>query len=173
MKIMNIHLSDGFLQEKNRNSMNKKNSFVNMDSVRTDEQRQTMEEILRGGFCPFCPENLDKSKLEPAIKDIELDYWSIRKNRWPYENTRIHLLIIHNEHIEKISKIKPQAWTELQKIIGWAEKRYELESGALGIRFGDPKRNGASVDHLHAHIITADVTDKNDPKYKPIRFKLG
>ena len=153
--------------------MRGKDNFVNIDNARNDEQKQVMEKIRAEGFCPFCPENLDKSELEPAITDIKLDFWNVRKNRWPYENTRLHLLIIHNEHAEKISEIKSEAWAELQKIIEWAEKKYELKSGGFGMRFGDPKQNGASVDHLHGHIITADVTDKDSPEYKPVRFRVG
>ncbi|OGF76398.1 hypothetical protein A3H65_01195 [Candidatus Giovannonibacteria bacterium RIFCSPLOWO2_02_FULL_45_14] len=153
--------------------MSEKNEFVNLDNSRNDEQKQVMEKILTEGFCPFCRENLDKSELEPEIRDIDLEYWNVRKNRWPYENTKVHLLIIVNEHAEKISQVKPEAWAELKKIIDWAEEKYKLESGVLGMRFGDPKRNGATVDHLHGHIVTANITDREDPKYRPVRFRMG
>ncbi len=150
-----------------------KKDFVNLDNARHDDQLEVMKKIQEEGFCPFCRENLGKSELEPAIKDINLEFWSVRKNRWPYENTKVHFLIIANEHVEKISEIKPEAWGELKKIIDWAEKKYELDSGAIGLRFGNPKKNGATVDHLHCHIITADITDRDDPKYRPVRFRVG
>lgn len=157
--------------ETRKEKIRNKNNFVNLENARNEKQLSVMKKIEEEGFCPFCPENLDKSELEPVIK--KGNYWSLRKNRWPYENTRVHLLIIHNEHAEKISEIKSEAWAELKKLIGWAEKKYELKGGALGMRFGDPKLNGATVDHLHGHIMTADIIDKENPKYKPVRFRVG
>lgn len=152
--------------------MSNEKDFVNLDNARVEEQRRVMEKIKAEGFCPFCKEHINKSELEPEIK-TDFKFWTVRKNRWPYENTRIHLLIIHNEHVETIGKVSQEAWKELREISSWAEKEFKLDSGALGLRFGDPKKNGASVDHLHAHILTAQITDKNDPNYKPVRFRAG
>lgn len=152
--------------------MSNKKDFVNLDNARVDEQRKVMEKIKAEGFCPFCKEHISKSELEPEIK-TNFNLWSVRKNRWPYENTKIHLLVIHNDHLEKAGQIPKESWVELGEIVKWAEREFTLESGALGMRFGDPKKNGASVDHLHAHILTAQITDKNDPNYKPVRFRAG
>lgn len=146
-------------------------TFVNLDNARYEEQRALMETIQNGNFCPFCPEHYDKSQLMPVIKQGQ--YWHIRQNRWPYENTRIHLLIIHNSHAEKLSDITPKAAKELFELVQWAEKEYQIADGAMGLRFGDILTNGATVNHLHAHLISADIADRNNPQYQPVRFRVG
>jgi ATP adenylyltransferase len=144
---------------------------VNLENAREEEQRKIMEKIQKEGFCPFCPEHYEKSGLMPVIKRGK--YWHIRKNRWPYQNTRIHLVVIYNTHAEKISDINPEAAKELFELAKWFEKKYKVLGGGIGIRFGDPRVNRATVNHLHAHFITAKITDKNNPQYKPVRIKVG
>ncbi len=146
-------------------------SFVNLDNARLDEQREIMKTIQKERFCPFCPKYYSKSELEPIIKQGK--YWHIRKNRWPYENTQTHFVIIHNKHVEKLSEINPQAAQELFKLAQWVEKEYKISGGGLCLRFGDININGGTVLHLHAHIITADITNRDDPKYQPVRFRVG
>lgn len=145
--------------------------FVNLDNARNTEQRAVMEVTLEGNFCPFCPENFTKAQLMPIIKQGE--YWRIRKNYWPYENTLVHLLIIHNEHAKKLSDISAEAAQELFQLAQWAEKEYQIAGGAMGLRFGDIRVNGATVNHLHAHLMSAKITDRNNPKYWPVRFRVG
>ena len=144
---------------------------VNLGNARHDEQRKIMQNIQEQAFCPFCPEYYERSGLMPIIKQGK--YWHVRQNRWPYENTRVHLIVIHNAHAEKISDISPEAAKELFELAQWFEKEYEVMGGGIGIRFGDPRLNGATVNHIHAHFITAQVTDKNDKKYKPVRIRVG
>jgi dihydrofolate reductase len=150
----------------------KTSTFVNLENMRLiKEQTEIMKTIQEEGFCPFCPEHYEKSGLMPILKEGK--YWHIRQNRWPYENTRIHLIVIHNAHAEKISDLAPEAAQELFELAKWFETEYKVSGGGIGIRFGDPRVNGATVNHLHAHFITADITDKKNPQYKPVRVRVG
>ncbi len=153
------------------NSKGKPESFVNLDNARVEEQYKIMEIIQEEGFCPFCPENISKSQLKPVIKQGK--YWHIRENQWPYENTRTHLIIIHNTHVEKLSEISPEAAKEFFELAKWVEDKYQILGGAIGLRFGDFHLNGGTVFHLHVHIITADITNRDDPGYQPVRFRVG
>lgn len=152
-------------------SPGKKISFVNLDNARFEEQRRVMDIIQKEGFCPFCPEHTAKSELMPVI--YQGTHWHIRNNRWSYRNTRIHFLIIHNSHVEKLSEISPDAAQEFFYIVKWIESEYQIAGGAIGLRFGDFLLNGGTVLHLHAHLITADITNRSDPKYQPVRFRVG
>jgi ATP adenylyltransferase len=145
--------------------------FVNLDNARLSEQKEVMETILARGECPFCPENLTKYHQRPILK--EGSHWVLTENQWPYENTRVHLLLIHREHAEKLIDVSPEAWMDLGGLVTWAEQHYGILSGGLGMRFGDPSGNGGSVRHLHTQLLTARVTDKNDPVYKPVRLRVG
>ena len=42
--------------------------------------------------------------------------------------------------------------------------------GGFCIRFGDTLHSGATVKHLHAHLIEPDVKNK---KYEPVSFYIG
>jgi len=149
----------------------KPESFVNLKNARVEDQYRIMEAAQQKGVCPFCPDQFSESDLRPIIK--QGDYWHIRENRWPYKNTRAHFLIIHNIHVEKLSEISPEAAKELFSLTKWIEEEYEILGGGLCLRFGDISVNGGTVLHLHFHIITAEITDKEDPEYQKVRFKVG
>lgn len=156
---------------KNTKSPKKSGDFVNLKNARVEKQYQVMEAAKKRGACPFCHDQFSESELKPVIKQGK--YWHLRKNRWPYKNTRVHLLAIHNTHVEKLSEISPEAAKELIDLAKWAEDKYKMSGGGIGLRFGDIKINGGTVLHLHAHIIAARITNKDDPKYKKVRFKVG
>ncbi len=146
-------------------------SFVNIKNARVKEQRQVMEMIEKGRYCPFCPEHYSEAKLRPVIRQGK--YWHIRENRWPYKNTRLHLILIHNSHVERLSEITPEAAKELFSLLEWIEDEYQILSGAIGLRFGDIHKNGATVLHIHTHIVVADLIDRDNPNYLPVRFRMG
>jgi len=148
-----------------------KQTYVDLKSARVTEQLKIMKTIDDEGFCPFCPEHYSKSGLNPIIKQGK--HWHIRKNRWPYKNTQAHFILIHNEHVEKLSEVSPQAAQEFFELVQWIEQEYQIVGGAVGIRFGDITKNGATVRHLHAHLVSAKITDRENPNYEPVRFRMG
>src|SRR6266498_398495 len=148
-----------------------KDEYVYLENARKPEQRAVMEKILARGECPFCPKNLYKTHVRPIFR--EGIHWIVTDNQWPYENTRLHLLVIHRFHVERLVDISPEAWRDLGNLVAWAEHEYQIDGGALGLRFGDPAKNGGTVRHLHAQLLTANITDKSNPNYKPVRFRGG
>lgn len=145
--------------------------FVNLANAREEEQRTAMERILERGECPFCPENLSKEHQRPVIHRGQ--YWILTENQWPYVNTRVHLLLIAVSHVERLSDLPPEAGAELLVLCQWIERHYNVKGGALGMRFGNPRFNAASVKHLHAQFISANITDQTDPNYQPVHFRVG
>jgi ATP adenylyltransferase len=145
--------------------------FVVLDNARLEEQREVMEQIRKEGVCPFCPEYFAKFHRQPILQDGV--HWLLTYNQWPYENTRVHLLAVSKIHAEKLADVPPEAGQELLVMCQWAEREFDITSGGFGVRFGDPSFNGGSVRHLHAQIMCAQVTDKQNPHYKPVRLKVG
>lgn len=146
-----------------------KKDFVVLAHARTANQQKVMEEILEKGECPFCPGNLPEGNK--IIR--KTSYWFLMPNMWPYENTRVHLVAVHITHVERLEDTNPEEWSDLFKMLRWAEKEFKIESGSIGIRFGDPKSNRATVRHLHVHLIVPKITNKNDPEYKPVIFMVA
>lgn len=143
-------------------------SFVNLDNARFDDQRDVMKSIERDEVCPFCPEHLHKYHKQPIVREGE--HWKITPIQWPYEHTRAHLLAISAYHAESLNDLREGSFNELQEHFQWAEIEYRIAAGGLAMRFGDVTKNGASVRHLHVHIIVP--SDDKSPVDK-IRFKIS
>lgn len=91
-------------------------------------------------------------------------------NMYPYKNAKHHILLIHKEHIENISEMSNGAWIELHDIFLRATERSKIPGGTMFIRFGDTKFTGASVSHLHAHLVSSDP---DNPEYTPLLTRIG
>jgi diadenosine tetraphosphate (Ap4A) HIT family hydrolase len=142
--------------------------FVNLDNARHDDQRDVMKGIAQDGVCPFDEEYLANYHKQPILRRGK--YWTLTLNQWPYEHTRVHLLAIARLHVESLDALDAAAGEELFAHAQWAIKEYNIDFGGLAMRFGDVKQNGASVNHLHAHIIVPDAGRPADAK---VRFKIG
>jgi diadenosine tetraphosphate (Ap4A) HIT family hydrolase len=143
-------------------------SYVNMDNARYDDQREVMERIEEARVCPFCPDHLKEFHRQPILRSGE--HWNLTPIQWPYEHTSTHLLAIAAYHAETLSDLKNGSFDELQEHLQWAELTYKIAAGGLAMRFGDVTKNGASVKHLHMHLIVP--SDDKDPQDK-IRFKIS
>jgi diadenosine tetraphosphate (Ap4A) HIT family hydrolase len=149
--------------------MNENNKpFVNLNNARFDEQRRVMEDIKNNKECPFCPENLSKYHKEEILRKGA--HWILTRNQWPYKYTDPHLLAIATYHAEKISDLRDGSFDELQDHIVWAEREFKIITGGLAMRFGDMSRNGATVNHLHMHLIVPSIDKPEDQK---INFKIS
>ncbi len=152
--------------------MNDKNKFINLSSVRRQDQRQVMEAINKQGHCPFCRENLEKYHKNPILKEGK--FWLLTENQWPYEKIKHQLLAIYKTHIEHIKDLDPEAGKELIVLFAEETKKRKIPGGGLAMRFGNnPKLGnyGSSVQHLHAHLIEPDLAAlASDEAW---RFKFG
>lgn len=146
-------------------------SYQCFDNTRTVEQVKKMREIEAAGVCPFCYSNLPA--YGPSEKIREGGYWVVTKNQWPYNNTRVHLVLILKYHAERLSEVTSEAMQEYLEHMQWAEREFDIVGGGFGMRFGDPSENGGTVRHLHAHMIVAGTHDKDDPKYEKVRLRFG
>jgi len=142
--------------------------FVNLANARNEAQRATMERIVQNAECPFCPDNLEKYHTQEILRQGE--HWLLTPNQWPYENTDTHLIAIPKYHVEKLSDLRVGSFDELLEHMKWAEQEYHINSGAVAMRFGDTKRNGSSVKHLHMHLI---VPSADKPADAHVRFKIS
>ncbi|MEX1014041.1 MAG: HIT domain-containing protein [Candidatus Paceibacterota bacterium] len=133
-----------------------------------DVYSKTIKKIKEDGVCPFCSDQLKKYHKNPII--FENDYWLATKNMYPYEGAKVHILIIHKEHISLIKNINNEGWSNLQNIILKIQEKFSLKGGSFFIRFGDTKMTGASVSHLHAQLVSPEEEEENK---KPIIVRLG
>src|SRR5680860_262163 len=139
------------------NSMTSK-KLCNLNHIRGANQKKNMEKALKAKECIFCPKNIAKYHTSPIERKGQ--FWLITKNDYPYDGSELHYLFIYNQHIDSLSKIKPEAMTELIGHLKWLEKKFKIKGGAVLIRFGDSDRTSASITHLHGHFIVGGKRKK-------------
>lgn len=136
---------------------------VNLENARSGEYKRVIEEIAAVGKCPFCPDNFRYHK-RPVLK--RQSGWFITKNNWPYANTRNHLVIISVDHKESLDELSSGDLKAVKSLADWAAEKFRIKGGALVLRFGDTKYTGATVCHLHFHLIVPK-------KSRTVNFPVG
>ncbi len=146
--------------------------YVNIDNstrpAGDDKYKKIIEQISKDDVCPFCEEHLLKYHKNPIIKSGT--FWTLTTNMYPYKNSKYHFLIIHKGHITTTKDISKDAWLELYETINWIENEYDISGGTFFMRCGDTSKTGASVTHLHSHLVTPD---KDKPGYEPVIARIG
>ena len=146
-------------------------TFVNLDNTRRRPDsiyKSVIQKIRDDGICPFCPEHFRRYHEKPVIKTGK--HWILTENMYPYKGAQHHIILIHKKHIESLSEVAPEAWSELLRMAKAEVKKRAVAGGTLYMRFGDPAATGASVAHLHANLISPDLRQKNR---EPILARVG
>lgn len=140
----------------------------NLASARHEAQKQQMKDLQKRGVCAFCWESLAKEHREPI--ELQTDYWVVTKNDYPYDDTKLHLLLIPKEHVHILGKLSPAARADMVETVVKIEAKWKLTHYAIGMRSGDMRHTGGTVEHLHAHIVVGDTLK---PNHEPVRFKMS
>jgi len=143
--------------------------LVNIKNARQGEYKKVIEQIAKTGKCPFCKENFKYHK-KPVYKRKES--WFLTNNSWPYKNTGHHLIILGDKHKENFSEITKKDLESVSYLINWAIKKWKIKGGGIAMRFGETDYTGASVNHIHFHIISPKI-DKKTKKIKTVNFPIG
>ena len=147
--------------------------FVNHNNTKAreaDTYGKVIEKIAEDGVCPFCSEHLNKYHKNAVS---EKKFWLITDNMYPYKPVLHHKLIIYKEHIVHLNDLPREAWDELNDLFQEITKSLNISGGTLMIRFGDTHYTGASVSHLHAHLVQSDPSDQSYDKKKGITTRIG
>lgn len=143
--------------------------FVNINNARAGEYKKVIEEIARTGKCPFCKENFKYHKKPVYARK---DGWFLTNNSWPYKNTSCHLIILGDKHKENFSELAKKDFESVSYLVNWAIKKWKIKGGGLAMRFGNTNYTGASVSHIHFHIISPEI-DKKTKRAKVVSFPIG
>ncbi len=101
-------------------------------------------------YCPFCRTEMQRRGREA---EDQTERWMLVKNEFPHKNTRQMLLIVPIRHVGSPSELDEQDWVELGALFRACGKKFGIEGGGVMWRFGDPKYNVGTVEHLHINII--------------------
>lgn len=151
--------------------MSEDKNFLNLNHARSQEQIDLMKKIIADGVCPFCPEYLTKYHPKGIIHENE--NWFLTENMTPYEGSKFHFLAIYKKHAIMPSEVPAEHIGKLFELLNWAIEAYKIPGGSILMRFGDTDYTGASVTHLHAHLVVGDSRQNSDEKLKTkIGYKI-
>jgi ATP adenylyltransferase len=135
-------------------------------NYRTEEQLTQMLELEAAGVCIFCPEHLPKYR--PVVHKTAL--WTVTTNRFPYRGTQLHYLLLPDEHVDDLVDLSPESHADFWTALRWARDEHGLTYYGLASRNGDCAFTGATIRHVHVHLVQGDV---ENPEHTPIRVKLS
>lgn len=144
-----------------------KKKFVHPASAKDKHYEGVLNEIAEEKVCPLCPKTMHWHTKQILKRR---NGWLITENFNAYNNTAHHLLIVSPTHKEKLGELTRRDWQSLIHLLNWAVKKFSIKGGGVAIRFGDTRWTGATVAHLHAHLIVPKITRG---KVKPVSFIIG
>lgn len=131
------------------------------------EYRGALEKALTTENCPLCTL---KIHTKPILKEVW--GWFITESTWPYEHTRHHFLIISKNHRENFTELGLFDFQAIHALAKWALSAYNIPGGALTLRFGTTRFTGATICHLHFHLIVPEL-DPATGRAKTVIFPIG
>jgi diadenosine tetraphosphate (Ap4A) HIT family hydrolase len=144
---------------------------ANADIVPRAGYSKTLSEIQEGGFCPFCEENLAIHHDKPILATSS--HWIVTENKLPYAGTRHHFLLISRRHTEKFADLASEEIVDFFNQCALLEREYNLTGMTLLWRSGSTLITGATVVHLHAHLIIGNErTDTSAPITALVGFSV-
>lgn len=141
--------------------------FVNIHAAKGKRYLEILKDIEKEKVCPLCPQNM-RWHTKPILK--RRHGWLLTENFNPYKNTAHHLLIISPVHKETPNQLTRRDWSALSHLLNWAIKKFRIKGGGITMRFGEPLLTGATVRHLHLHLIVPKLVRG---KAKPVYFPIG
>jgi ATP adenylyltransferase len=138
------------------------------DNYRTEEQLAEMRRLEAAGICLFCPQSLREHARQRVV--IETRHWAVTPNAYPYAGTRLHLLVVPVHHVNDLLDLNDEALADFWTAMRQVRERYELDHYGLGVRNGNCSFTGATIAHVHAHVLVGDA--EAEPEV-PVRMRLS
>ncbi len=146
---------------------------MNLQNARHKEQLDRMRNLHQENICFFCSNNVAKLGAAPPI--YKNNNWYIKKNDYPYQGSIHHYLIVSKKHVTSVSKISKASWVNLYSAVKWLDKKLGIKGYSLFVRSGDIFYTGATIDHVHFHLISGarkvGKSDLNDYILAPLGHK--
>lgn len=140
-------------------------------AARGAAQRQRMEDLEAAGICVFCEEHVAEHQPEPV--EHTGHHWYVTKNRYPYEGTATHYLIVARSHVTSFDELPDEAGAELWSIKRMLKARLEPAAVATVERSGNMLYNGGSVAHLHIHLVALEPSPSATVRFRVSAYGPG
>jgi len=103
-----------------------------------------------GKFCPFCSSERIRRRRRSFA---EIGRWFILRNEFPHRNVAQMWLIIPQRHVVDVSELNDRDWKDIGRAFAVCQRQIGITAGGIMFRFGDPRLNVGTVEHLHINIV--------------------
>lgn len=141
-------------------------ALYELSAARSPEQRGRMEALEAAGVCVFCRDH--HVPRERPVVELEGRHWYVIESDFPYTGTVAHHLVIPHAHVAAFDDLPDEAGAELWAIRRELKERVDAPAVATVERSGDMRYNGASVAHLHVHVVALDRAPS-----RTVRFRVS
>ena len=145
-----------------------------LSNTREEKQREIMEHLAVTGGCFLCMDVI--SEIVKKYPDVstgpihEGKYLFVKKNDFPYKGTRLHLLVVPKRHVMTLEDLFPEEFLEVQEMLAWINKTFDVQGASVFLRYGDMSYTGATLSHLHFHVLHGVAKHSTSESIRP---KLG
>lgn len=136
-------------------------SLYCFEHARTPEQLAEMRRLDAAGICLFCPQQLASHPRQEVL--FRTRHWSATLNEFPYQGTSLHLLLVPHQHAADLLELSDEVRGDFWAALAAAVERHGLSHYGLGIRNGDCRFTGATIQHVHAHVLVAAGSGETPP----------
>ena len=142
-------------------------SLYCFEHARTPEQLAEMRRLDAAGICLFCPQHLRRHPQQRVL--LSTAHWTATANEFPYEGTSLHLLLVPHQHAADLLDLPAEARDDFWAALAQVVRGHGLRAYGLGARNGDCRLTGATIEHVHAHILVAS----GEPGAPPVRMRFS
>lgn len=147
--------------------------LVDAHYTRGDQQYEAMmAKVAQDGYkCPFCTMAVHP---KPIIRHSKNKTWFVTERHEVPASVASYLLIIPRRHLVNHRAMTAADDAAVRELVTWAEATYGLRGFGLAIRSGNSKLTGATVRHLHYHLVTPKINPKDRKRRAiPYHFPIG
>ncbi len=126
------------------------NKYVDLANCRSNDQKHQYQQILEEGYDPF--ETVERIKKLGNEVVYENKNWIAFQNQH-YTDRKNHFVVIAKRFVTEPSELQIAEKFDLFEAYEDLTNMYDILGGMLVMRFGDTRLSGASVKHLHFHIV--------------------
>jgi diadenosine tetraphosphate (Ap4A) HIT family hydrolase len=137
-------------------------------NARTAEQLAEMRRLDAAGICLFCPDGLARHARQRIL--LRTRHWAVTPNEFPYRGTSLHLLLVPDQHAAGLLDLSEEVRQDFWQALAAVTREHKLSHYGLGVRNGDCRYTGATIRHVHAHVLVGDTEATDGP---PVRMRFS
>lgn len=130
-----------------------------VEGARGPEMEARLKDIAAVGDCEFCNLAAGVPKRHKHPVAVRWSHWLATLSDFPYEGTRVHILVISQDHVNNLGELSLEALAELAPFMLAVAIRFNLTGYSIVGRVGNRALTAQTIPHLCFHLAESDGKD--------------